>query len=360
MIDTQLQSFFQISNIESNKQFQRLSEKTQVLVPQHGQVEVVKNRLTHSYEVANSTLLLAANIAKLHKVLLTDIDYKSSFFATALLHDIGHPSFGHDGANFLDEYFKNIGVPEGFSDNNNNLVVIEKNNIVISNYVTVSVIKYPDKLYDFQKEKYSQILKKAINDDKIHYKSLLDVDLENQKTTIGCQIMDEADRNSYACSDLSDFLCLGNTIKISDLHKMAKKENVYYRYSELTTLTHIILTGSKGSIKAYFNNLKNRFNMNYNLTKNGITVIDSELENYRDFLCSLCFEFFIAPIRKDSFHKNNMKLFKKYVNDVVNGEHSPSEYYTKKINSSISDIEKHRYMRDMIAEVSDWYIIQYK
>lgn len=79
MIDTQLQSFFQISNIESNKQFQRLSEKTQVLVPQHGQVEVVKNRLTHSYEVANSTLLLAANIAKLHKVLLTDIDYKSSF-----------------------------------------------------------------------------------------------------------------------------------------------------------------------------------------------------------------------------------------------------------------------------------------
>lgn len=32
----------------------------------------------------------------------------------------------------------------------------------------------------------------------------------------------------------------------------------------------------------------------------------------------------------------------------------------QKINSSISDIEKHRYMRDMIAEVSDWYIIQYK
>ena len=83
-----VQSILQRSNIESNKQFQRLSEKTQVLMPRNGLDEVSKTRLTHSYEVATSGLLIASNIAQKLNVDLSDIDYQHSIFNVSLLHVI--------------------------------------------------------------------------------------------------------------------------------------------------------------------------------------------------------------------------------------------------------------------------------
>lgn len=355
----ELQEFYQISSIESNKQFQRLSEKTQVVMPQNGQHEVIKNRLTHSYEVATSSMMMAANIAHINNVSIADINYQGALFSCSLLHDIGHPSFGHDGAEYLDEYFSNLGVNDGFSDNNNNLVVIEKNNINVSDYVKASVIKYPNKLYPFQQKKYIPMLDKAILDDEKHYQKI-GINLKNQTKTIACQIMDEADRNSYACSDLADFLCLGNTLSLSQIYRVAQKEKLYIHSDYLTSLVDLVRDGSKSSIKVYFNELKNKFNCNYNISESGLVVIDEDLENYREFLSKLCFEYFIFPIRKDNFHKENMVAFKQYVEDVVNGKYSPSEYYTDKISNAKNKIQKYTYMRDMIAEVSDWYILNYK
>lgn len=354
----QLNSLLQRSNIESNKQFQRLSEKTQVMMPQNGQLEVVKNRLTHSYEVATSSEMMAASISLAMGLSIGDIDYKLTVKNASLMHDIGHPSFGHDGAGLLDTIFKDLGVSEGFSDNNNNLTVIEKNNIVVSDYAVASIIKYPEDLYPSQKEKYLPILDVALKEDETYYRSL-GVLLKNQTKTIACQIMDEADRNSYASSDLSDFLCLGNTVDINKLHRMAKECKLHCRYGELATLSEIIRDNSKASIKSYFNDIKNRFNQNYTLTVNGITVIDVELENYREFLYDLCMEFYIRPIRDNKFHQENILKMKSYIADVIDGTASPSEYYTKKINNSTTDVEKYTYMRDMISEVSDWYILSY-
>ena len=358
-ISVEQQGLFQRTNIESNKQFQRLSETTQVVSPRNGQEEVVKNRLTHSYETATSTLIIGANVAHLKGVPSAFINYRAVLFEVALSHDIGHAPFGHDGAECLNDYFRKLGVIDGFSDNNNNLVIIDKNNIAVSDYLIASIIKYPEKLYNFQKKRYLPILEKAIEEDKEHF-AKIGVNLTNQKTTIACQIMDEADRNSYTCSDISDFLCLGNKIELRKLHKMATEKKIHYRYTEINALSNIIKSGNKASIKAYFNNLKNRFNCNYQLTDDGIKVIDKSLENYREFLSDLCFEFFIKPIREGEYHKENMDAFKSYVDDVVAGKYSPSESYTKKIKNAKNEIQKYTYMRDMIAEVTDWYIINYK
>lgn len=355
----QLNSLLQRSNIESNKQFQRLSEKTQVMMPQNGQLEVVKNRLTHSYEVATSSEMMAASISLKLGLDISAIDYKLSVKNASLMHDIGHPSFGHDGAKLIDDSFKELGVIDGFSDNNNNLTIIEKNNIVVSDYSIASIIKYPDDLYPSQKVKYLPILKTALEQDKNYYSSI-GINLKKQTKTISCQIMDEADRNSYACSDLSDFLCLGNTVDILKLHRMAKDCKLNYRYGELATLSEIIRDNSKGSIKSYFNDIKNRFNQNYTLTNQGLTVINQDLENYREFLYDLCMEFYIQPIRENKLHQDNIKKLKNYIKDVVDGKCSPSDHYTKKIKEAKNNIEKYTYMRDMIAEVSDWYILNYK
>jgi dGTP triphosphohydrolase len=328
------------------------------MMPQNGQLEVVKNRLTHSYEVATSSEMMAASISLKLGLNVSSIDYKLSVKNASLMHDIGHPSFGHDGAELIDIHFKALGVTEGFSDNNNNLTVIEKNNIVVSDYSIASIIKYPESLYPEQKVKYLPILKTALKQDEKHYKSI-GINLTEQTKTIACQIMDEADRNSYACSDLSDFLCLGNTVDIQKLHRMAKNCQLNYRYGELATLSEIIRDNSKGSIKSYFNDIKNRFNQNYTLTNNGLTVINKDLENYREFLYDLSFEFYIKPIRNNKLHSDNILKLKNYIQDVVDGKCSPSDHYTRKIKESKNDIEKYTYMRDMIAEVSDWYILNY-
>jgi dGTP triphosphohydrolase len=352
-----LQSLKQRSNIESNKAFQRLAEKTQVLLPRCGMKEISKNRYSHSHEVATSSLMIAAKIAEQFNVSLSIIDYQESLFNTGLLHDIGHPSFGHDGAKLLSNYFKNLGLEEGFSDNNNNLVVIDKNNIYVSDYVISSTIKYPEKLYSNQKEKYLPLLNEAIDLDIKHYSSL-GINLSKQSTTIACQIMDEADRNSYICSDLTDFLCLGNSLSLEDLKNHARQYKMN-QFDELSALAHTIKGGSKNAIKSYFNTLKNRFNENYKLTSDGLTIINQELHHYREFLGSVEYEFFILPIKKSDNCKNNMNKLKCYIDAVVKNGFMPSRHYKTQIEKSICEKEKLVLMRDMIGEVTDWFILNY-
>jgi dGTP triphosphohydrolase len=90
----------------------------------------------------------------------------------SLLHDIGHPPLGHPGAHEMNQYFSNKGLKDGFCDNSNTLVVIDKNDIMVSPYTIASVIKYPDRLYRTQGE-YLEMLKKALKMDQEHFQKSL-------------------------------------------------------------------------------------------------------------------------------------------------------------------------------------------
>ena len=85
---TIMQSLKQRSNIESNKVFQRLAEKTQVLMPRCGMTEVTKNRYSHSYEVATSSLMIASTIADSLGVPINLIDYEESLFNCKRYNDL--------------------------------------------------------------------------------------------------------------------------------------------------------------------------------------------------------------------------------------------------------------------------------
>jgi dGTPase len=91
--------------------YRRLSDKTQVFTGELGDYH--RTRLTHTIEVASVARTIGRALA-LNEDLIE---------ALALVHDIGHPPFGHSGEDTLDEMLKDEG---GFSHNAQALRIVRE------------------------------------------------------------------------------------------------------------------------------------------------------------------------------------------------------------------------------------------
>lgn len=196
------------SRILYSSSFRRLQGKMQLFIPKS---EVFyRNRLTHSYEVAQFSKTIAKRL-KLKDTLTVQ--------ACALAHDIGNPPFGHAGETFLD----NVNDSYRYEGNAQTFRILNRleerhhdfNGLNLTIRTMLGVVKY---LYP----EFTTINEEKIKNKKFLYEkdyTLVNSWLEQYSInyrTIDCDIMDLADEVAYAIHDLEDALKL-NYFTIDEL-----------------------------------------------------------------------------------------------------------------------------------------------
>lgn len=201
------------SRVLYSSYYRRLQGKMQLLVPK-SQV-FYRNRLTHSYEVAQ----FAKTIAK--RLRLNDI---ITVQTCSLAHDIGNPPFGHAGEIFL----SNVSENNPYEGNAQTFRILNRleerhhdyNGLNLTIRTMLGVVKYLKPEFEISTDTDGSEIKTAnkkflYKDDYILVKQWLDVYKITHKT-IDCEIMDLCDEIAYAIHDLEDTLRL-NYFTIDEL-----------------------------------------------------------------------------------------------------------------------------------------------
>lgn len=191
------------SRILYSTSFRRLQGKMQLLGIQSDRF--YRNRLTHSFEVAQIARSIATILADESGL---DNIYKDDIYvveAGALAHDIGNPPFGHHGELILHKIMNNHGGFEGNAQTLRVLNDLEKKlpknrGLNLTLRTILSTVKYFNE-FDGEKEKfiYSRDYEKIT--EAIENKNI-------KPRTVDVQIVDLADEIAYAAHDLEDALSL--------------------------------------------------------------------------------------------------------------------------------------------------------
>lgn len=216
------------SRVIHSPSFRRLQGKTQ-LFPSH-ESDFFRNRLTHSLEVAQIAEGIAERINHTHSYFkVHPIDPRVCHTA-ALLHDLGHPPFGHNGEEALDEAMRPSGGFEGNAQSLRIVTQVEKKRFVpeercllkrraglnLTYRVLASILKYDAEIplirdpNDGVKKGYYSEDASIVRD--IKSKVAPEWAAENEAITfktIECSIMDIADDIAYSTYDLEDSLKAG-------------------------------------------------------------------------------------------------------------------------------------------------------
>jgi dGTPase len=181
--------------------FRRLSHKTQVFTGDLGDYH--RSRLTHTLEVASIARTLARALG-LNEDLVE---------ALALLHDIGHPPFGHAGEDVLNERLADDG---GFSHNRQALRIVERLEI---RYPEFAGLNLPHEVLEGQR-----------------YRSEKKLRGHGASPLLEVQVVDVADSIAYDAHDADDALELG-LLALDDLEEVTlwreARERLTRRYPEL-------------------------------------------------------------------------------------------------------------------------------
>ncbi len=162
-----------------SRAFRRLENKTQVFTRRSS--DHFRNRLTHTLEVAQISRTVALALG-----LNADL-----VEALALVHDVGHPPFGHVGEGALHRVMQVYG--DSFDHNLHALRIVES--------FEQKYVEYPGLNLTF--EVREGIIKHSRGYDPKLYPQLSEYRL-NDQPPLEAQLIDLADEIAYNCSDLDD------------------------------------------------------------------------------------------------------------------------------------------------------------
>ncbi len=164
-----------------SRAFRRLEDKTQVFSTRYS--DHFSNRLTHTIEVTQIARTVAA-------AMRLNVDLAE---ALALVHDVGHPPFGHTGEGSLDAAMKRYGG-EGFEHNVHALRIVES--------FEQRYAGFPGLNLSF--EVREGILKHSRDYAVGELPAALEEYLPGQRPPLEAQIIDLCDEIAYNTADLDD------------------------------------------------------------------------------------------------------------------------------------------------------------
>jgi len=295
--------------------FRRLQGKIQVVSGVESDFH--RNRLTHSIEVASIAKSIYCNIRDRRKDKSNDEsisqffeqqdeqDIENLLFTVGLLHDIGHPPFGHGGEYALNYKMHRFGGFEGNAQTLRLITTVSPLNLtfrtllgtlkypvnyknLVNNmaYPRVSdscqISKYliqredwapPKCYYDTDENIVSQILQCLNKSDMERFqRPLITIDNEHNKSiykSFDCSIMDTADDISYSIHDLEDSIFF-NRVNKEDLEeffsnqkfipksewkeypKLLLSKDIDQRKEIISALVHKAITGTNIFIRTDF------------------------------------------------------------------------------------------------------------
>ena len=159
--------------------FRRLEAKTQVFT--HRESDHFRNRLTHTIEVAQIARTIAAQLG-------LNVDLVE---ALALVHDIGHPPFGHAGEKALDAAMRRHGLI--FDHNLHALRIVEDFEVRYAAFRGLNLTF----------EVREGIIKHSRDYDPAKFPDLAEYMLE-LRPPLEAQLIDIADEIAYSTADLDD------------------------------------------------------------------------------------------------------------------------------------------------------------
>ena len=162
-----------------SRAFRRLEAKTQVFTTRYS--DHFRNRLTHTIEVAQIARTVAQALA-----LNTELAE-----ALALVHDIGHPPFGHAGEARLNELMREYG--DGFDHNLHALRIVEQ--------FEQRYLDFPGLNLTF--EVREGIVKHSRDYSPADFPELAEYELD-LRPPLEAQLMNAVDEIAYNCADLDD------------------------------------------------------------------------------------------------------------------------------------------------------------
>ena len=184
----------------------RLAAKTQVAVP--WATDFPRTRLSHSLECAQVGRELGAALG-------ADPDLMEG---ACLAHDIGHPPFGHNGEEVLNQLADSCGGFEGNAQSLRLLIRLEAKTVLLDgksiglNLTRASLdaaTKYPwSRIKDAKKF--------GVYEDDLEIFNWYRTGIESGKTSMEAQIMDWSDDVAYSVHDLEDSLVSGQ-VKLDQL-----------------------------------------------------------------------------------------------------------------------------------------------